>query len=94
LGGVKIGITFKIIFGVVISIVAIIIVVSMLKSGHWFKAMMTTALSGFAALLAVNLVGVASDVVIPLNWYTISVSGLLGAPGTILTLAVMATFLR
>lgn len=88
------GITIKVVFGVVIAIVAIIIFLSMVKSGHWFKAMVTTSLSGFAALFAVNLVGVASNVVIPLNCYTIAVSGVLGAPGTILTLAVMATFLR
>ncbi|NCC86725.1 MAG: hypothetical protein EOM05_02500 [Clostridia bacterium] len=88
------GVTIKLVFSVVISIVAIIIFVSMVKSGHWFKAMLTTSLSGFAALFAVNLVGMASNVIIPLNWYTIAVSGVLGAPGTILTLAVMATFLR
>lgn len=87
-------VTIKIAFCVVISIVAIIIFVSMVKSGHWFKAMITTSLSGVAALFAVNLIGLASNVVIPLNWYTIAVSGVLGAPGTIFTLAVMATFLR
>lgn len=87
-------VTFEIVLGVIVAAVAIILVVSMIKSGHWFKALMTSCLSGFAALLAVNLLGAVSQVIIPLNWYTIAVSGLLGAPGTILTLGVMATFLR
>ncbi len=76
------------------SIIAIIMFVSIIKSGHWFKAMMLTALSGFAALFAVNLIGTASYVFIPINYYTIAISGLLGAPGVIFTLLVMATFLR
>lgn len=87
-------VTLKIILGAVVAVVGIILFISIAKSGHWFKALMTTALSGFAALLAVNLLGMVSNVVIPINGYTIAVSGLLGVPGTILTLAVMATFLQ
>ncbi|MEG1178955.1 MAG: pro-sigmaK processing inhibitor BofA family protein [Oscillospiraceae bacterium] len=87
------GASINMILGIIFSVVAIILIVATIKSGHWFKSFVTTAFSGFAALLAVNLIGIASQVLIPLNWYTIAVSGLLGAPGTILTLGVMAVFL-
>ena len=87
-------VTVKIVIGAIIAVLGIILLISVAKSGHWFKAIATTALSGFAALLAVNLLGMVSDVVIPINGYTLAVSGILGVPGTILTLAVMATFLQ
>lgn len=87
-------VTLEIVLGVILSIIAIVLMITMIKSGHWFKAILTTSFSGFAALLAVNLFGSISQVVIPINWYTIAVSGILGAPGTIFTLGVMATFLQ
>lgn len=88
------GMTLKIVIYAIISVVGIILLISMAKSGHWFKAITTTALSGFAALLAVNLLGMISDIVIPINGYTLALSGILGVPGTILTLVIMATFLK
>lgn len=88
------GTTLKVILGLILGVVAIILFVCVIKSGHWFKSIMLTALSGFAALLAVNLLGMVSDVVIPINAYTLVTSCVLGIPGTILTLAVMATFLK
>lgn len=86
--------TLKLILGITFSIVTIIMLVAMIKSGHWFKALITTSLSGFAALLAVNLLSATIQIIIPINWYTIAVSGILGAPGTILTLGAMAIFLQ
>lgn len=88
------GTTLKIVIGVILGLVAIILFVCVIKSGHWFKSIILTALSGFAALLAVNLLGMVSNVVIPINAYTIVTSCVLGIPGTILTLVLMATFLR
>ena len=87
-------VSFKVAFYTVTAFIAIVILVSSKKSGHWFKAIIVTALSGFCALLSVNLLGAVSDVFIPINYYTVALSGLLGAPGTIFTLLVMVVFLQ
>lgn len=87
-------VSFKVLFCIVASFIALVILVCSKKSGHWLKAITITALSGFCALLAVNLLGAVSDVFIPINYYTIALSGLLGAPGTIFTLLVMVVFLK
>ncbi|MDR0314928.1 MAG: pro-sigmaK processing inhibitor BofA family protein, partial [Oscillospiraceae bacterium] len=61
----------KIIFGVIAVAIVIIMIYAIAKSGHWLRSMLMIPLSGFAALFAVNLLGTAIDITIPLNWLTL-----------------------
>ena len=62
------------------------IFLSMYKTRHFFKALILSVLQGGAALFAVNFIGSFIDVHIPLNWFSMAVSGAGGLPGVILLL--------
>ena len=79
------------VFIITIGIVAVII--SMFRSKHFLKNLVSTAFQGISSLLAVNVIGLISGVTIALNWYTISAVSLLGIPSSI-ALLILDTLLR
>lgn len=62
---------------------ALIMLVALIKSGHFFGYIILTALSGIGSLFAVNLLSSVTGVSIALNYITLSVSSFFGIPGVI-----------
>ncbi len=68
----------------------IIILIVMLKSKHFIKAFLLSAVQGAAALFAVNLISAATGFEIAVNPITLSISALGGTAGVIMLLAANA----
>ena len=66
----------------------VMLLIGMLRSGHFFKAAALTVVSGFAALFAVNLLAAFTGVSLAVNPVTLGVSGISGIPGVVMLLAV------
>ncbi len=82
----------KIVIIVIAGIALTAILISMIRSKHFFKALIMTALQGCAAICAVNVVGLLSGVTLALNQYTIGASLICGTPGVIGLLLLNAVF--
>lgn len=65
----------------------------LIKSKKLILGILLTALQGICALFAVNLLGGFIDIRIPLNFWTISTSGLFGISGVIIILITDILFL-
>ena len=59
------------------------VLITMYRSGHFFKSLFITAIQGLASLAAVNVTGLLTGVSLSLNWYTILTVSLFGLPSTI-----------
>ena len=70
-----------IIFALVIS--AVIVFIALIKSGHFIRYLIFSAISGIGSLFAVNLLSSVTGVSIALNYITISVSSFFGISGVI-----------
>lgn len=68
---------------IVVCLSALIMLVALIKSGHFFGYIILTALSGIGSLFAVNLLSSVTGVSIALNYITLSVSSFFGIPGVI-----------
>ena len=68
------------------------IIVSMIRSKHFLKAFIMTALQGTAAICAVNVLGLFTGVSINLNQYTLGTSLICGTPGVIGLLLIDTIF--
>lgn len=64
----------------------IIILITMLHSKHFFKCIFLSALSGIAALFAVNLLAGFTDFEVAVNPVTLGISALGGTPAVIMLL--------
>ncbi|MDR0883434.1 MAG: pro-sigmaK processing inhibitor BofA family protein [Oscillospiraceae bacterium] len=62
----------------------------LVKTKRPLVAALLTALSGVAALFAVNLLGTFLPVSLPVNWATIAAGAVLGVPGIIGVLVLQA----
>lgn len=58
------------------------------KTGHFFKSMALSALSGIGALFAVNLLSYYTGVTIAVNYITLIISGIFGLSGVIALLFI------
>ena len=73
-------------FRIVCVIAAVLLLFVMLKSRHFVKAVLLSAVSGLAALFAVNFIGNFIGVHIPFNWFSALSGALGGVPGMIFLL--------
>ena len=76
----------------VLAVCLIIVLTAMIKSGNAVKSLIISALQGLISLTAVNLIGLLTNVSIPLNWYTISFASLFGLPSVISMLMMKLIF--
>ena len=76
----------------VLAVCLIIVLTAMIKSGNAVKSLIISALQGLISLTAVNLIGLLTNVSIPLNWYTISFVSLFGLPSVISMLMMKLIF--
>ena len=74
-------------------IYAMIIIISMIKSKHFFKALFSTMLQGICALFAVNFMGNFISVHIPVNIFTLGLSSFGGVSGVIALLICDCLFI-
>ena len=65
-----------------------------LKSPKGIRSFLLSAFQGVAALLAVNLSGVVTDVSLAVNYWTAGVSAVMGLPGVICLLMMNFMFNR
>lgn len=65
---------------------AVMILGRMMKTKHFMKSMIMSAIQGIFALFAVNAVGIVSAVTIAVNGFTVAISCIGGVPGVILLL--------
>ena len=62
---------------------ALIVALSLIKSGHFIRYLLLSAISGIGALFAVNLLTTLTGVSIALNYITLAVSAIFGISGVI-----------
>ena len=62
---------------------AVIVLLILIKSGHFIRYLLLSAISGIGALFAVNLLTSVTGVSIALNYITLAVSGIFGISGVI-----------
>ena len=70
----------------IMSVSAVIVLFSMIKTHHFFKSFMLSLVQGIAALFAVNLIGDFLNVHIALNMFSVFVGVFGGLPGIIFLL--------
>ena len=62
---------------------AFIVLLTLIKSGHFARYLALSAISGIGALFAVNLLTSITGVSIALNYITLAISSLFGISGVI-----------
>lgn len=73
----------KIAFAAVAVTGALIVLVAAKKTGHPIKCMLITAFQGLASMLAVNVLGTVTGVMISVNIYTLLSSCFFGIPSSV-----------
>ena len=73
----------KIYIAVVLIVSSLAVVISMFKSEKPISSLVKSAFQGIISLIAVNVTGLATGVVISVNWYTLGAVSVFGLPGTI-----------
>lgn len=68
------------------------VMLTMLKSGNFFKSLFKAFIQGITSMMAVNVLGLLTGVTIAVNWYTLLTVSLFGLPSTV-TLILLDTFL-
>ena len=71
---------------VVLGIAGLFILISMVRSGRFFSALIITALQGIIALFSADFIGSFIGVNLSVNAFTITLSALGGIPAVILLL--------
>ncbi|MDR2524653.1 MAG: pro-sigmaK processing inhibitor BofA family protein [Oscillospiraceae bacterium] len=59
------------------------LLLAVLRSGRPLRNLLLSAVSGLAALLAVNALGTLAGISLAVNWFSLGVSAAGGAPGVI-----------
>ena len=86
------GLPAKIILIALGVILLIMLILSIIKTGKPFKAIVKTCATGIGALAAINLLGVFTGVTIPLNTISLVGVSILGAPGAAALLVANLVF--
>ncbi len=68
------------------SVCCVVIMIAMVKTHHFFRTLIISAIQGITALFAVNLIGDFIGVHIALNSFSLFVGGFGGLPGIIFLL--------
>ena len=69
-----------------LAVASLLIVISMLRCGRFFSALVLTALEGIAALFAVDWAGSFIGVSLPVNGYTAAFCAIGGIPAVVFLL--------
>ena len=66
-----------------LSVGALTVLTALIKSGHFLRYLLLSAISGIGSLFAVNLLSSVTGVSIALNYITLGVSSIFGISGVI-----------
>ena len=78
---------------IALSVSALAILISFIKSGHFFSSLILSAVQGLTALFAADYIGAFIGVAISINAFTLTLSSLGGIPGVIFLL-ISSIFFR
>ena len=67
----------------VLALVSVVVMLTLIKSGHFIRYLTLSAISGIGALFAVNLLTSNTGISIALNYKTLCISALFGISGVI-----------
>ena len=67
----------------VLALVSVVVMLTLIKSGHFIRYLTLSAISGIGALFAVNLLTSITGISIALNYITLCISALFGISGVI-----------
>ena len=67
----------------VIALGVVVVMLTLIKSGHFIRYLTLSAISGIGALFAVNLLTSITGISIALNYITLCISALFGISGVI-----------
>lgn len=70
----------------IFTVCGIIILISMLRTRHFIRSVILSAMQGLVSLFAVNLAGELTGVYLSLNWFSAAVGAVGGLPGIIFLL--------
>lgn len=76
----------------VLSMSALILIISFIKSKHFFLCLFGSMFQGIVAIAAVNVAGFLTGVRLAVNWYTLGFSALFGTPGAIAVMLMQFVF--
>lgn len=82
----------RIIYAIII-IGFVVISFTVLRSGHFIKNTLHSALTGVLSMLSVNVIGLLTGVTVAVNWYTLIFTAFFGIPGTITFVLLNCCFL-
>lgn len=71
---------------IILGLAGLIVLISMVKTGRFFSALLLTALQGIAALFAADFTGSFIGVNLSINGFTLALSALGGIPAVIFLL--------
>ena len=66
-----------------LAVSAVIVFIALIKSGHFIRYLLLSAISGIGSLFAVNLLSSVTGVSIALNYITLGISSVFGISGVI-----------
>ena len=66
-----------------LSVGALAVLIALIKSGHFLRYLLLSAISGIGSLFAINLLTSVTGVGIALNYITLGVSSVFGISGVI-----------
>lgn len=69
------------------------VLLTTLRSGHFIKNILNSALTGILSILSVNVIGLLTGVTVAINWYTLIFTAIFGIPGTITFVLLNCCFL-
>ena len=79
-------------FYLLASVVAIVIFISLLRTGHFIKSLLFSAVTGNLALFYICYLGAFTGVLLSINLFTVGVATLLGIPGVLSMLIIKLIF--
>ena len=73
---------------IILSISFLAVIISVLKSKHILRNIISSTFQGLMSLLAVNVIGLLTGISIAINWYTIAFVSVFGMPSCIALLLI------
>ncbi|MEM1485396.1 pro-sigmaK processing inhibitor BofA family protein [Oscillospiraceae bacterium PP1C4] len=77
---------------IITAVLGIIILIVLLRSGHFLRCLLFSAITGNAALFSVGYLGAFTGVVLSINLFTVAVASILGIPGVLTMLILKLLF--
>lgn len=74
------------------ALAALFILIALIRSGHFLRCLVFSAVTGNAALLVISYLGAFTGVALGINLFTVGTATLLGIPGVLAMLLIRLLF--